>query len=370
VTGTRVTLTRALFISGSLGKGHDVLAEACAAALADHGVECQIVDAMRLMGTGAGAAGDWVFRRLLSVDPLYDAFHFSQLRADGRLARLLDRLAVDRTFPHLRAVVERFDPQLVVSVFATGAGASARLKGAGYPVTSMVAMTDSFAHRFWVHESTDLFLVTSPAAGESVRRYWPEAKVEVITAPVRPEFYDAPTRTAARDRVGVPSDATCVLLMSGAWGLGPLAAAAAELASAGLWVLAVAGTNASMEQKLRDLAGRSPRVIPFGFTDRVPELMAASDVVVTSSGDTCREARTLGRGIVLLDVVPGHGRENLIHELELGGATACMPTPESITRAVLSFAGDPARLRIPPAGKANLAPAQFVAAVQSLGFDL
>ena len=78
-------------------------------------------------------------------------------------------------------------------MFATGAGAVARLKAAGYPVTSVVAMTDSFAHRFWVHESTDLFLVTSPAAGESVRRYWPEARVEVITAPVRPEFYRAPS---------------------------------------------------------------------------------------------------------------------------------------------------------------------------------
>ena len=51
-----------------------------------------------------------------------------------------------------------------------------------------------------------------------------------------------------------------------------------------------------MERKLHDLARRSPRVIPFGYTDRVPALMAASDVVVTSSGDTCREARTLGPG--------------------------------------------------------------------------
>src|SRR6202011_310108 len=112
----------------------------------------------------------------------------------------------------------------------------------------------------------------------------------------------------------------------------------------GTWVLAVAGTNQSMERKLRDLVRRAPTVVPFGYTDRVPELMAASDVVITSSGDTCREARTMGRGIILLDVVPGHGRENLMHELELGGATACMPTPESIARAVRSFVADPYRM--------------------------
>ena len=362
-------LTRALFISGSLGKGHDVLAEACAAALQDRGVECQIVDAMRMLGEGPGAVGDWVFRRLLSVNAIYDAFHFSQLRDNGRLARLMDRLAVDWMIPHLREAVDGFSPELVVSVFATGAGAVARLKSAGYPVVSMVAMTDSFAHRFWVHESTDLFLVTSPAAGESVRRYWPEASIEIITAPVRPQFYSAPSPQAARDQLGVPQDSTCVLLMSGAWGLGPLDKAAAELASGGVWVLAVAGANPSMERKLKDLARRSPRVIPFGYTDQVPALMAASDVVVTSSGDTCREARTLGRAIVLLDVVPGHGRENLMHELELGGATACMPTPESIARAVRSFTSDPARSRVAPAPQANMARDQFLGAVRGLGFE-
>jgi UDP-N-acetylglucosamine:LPS N-acetylglucosamine transferase len=361
-----------MFISGSLGKGHDVLAEACSAALAARGVDCQIVDAMRLLGSGPGAAGDWVFRRLLSVTAVYDAFHFSQLRDDGRLARQLDRTSVNWMFPHLRERVDQFRPELIVSVFATGAGAAARLKVEGYPVTSVVAMTDSFAHRFWVHESTDLFLVTSAAAGESIRRYWPEARVEVFTAPVRPEFHAAPSRETARTQLGVPPDATCVLLMSGAWGLGPLDAAAAELAASGIWVLAVAGTNATLERRLRDLAhrGGASRVVPFGFTDRVPELMAASDVVVTSSGDTCREARTLGRGIILLDVVPGHGRENLMHELELGGATACMPTPDSIVRAVRAFVSDPNRSRVSPSSEARLAPAQFVAAVEGLGFKV
>jgi UDP-N-acetylglucosamine:LPS N-acetylglucosamine transferase len=70
--------------------------------------------------------------------------------------------------------------------------------------------------------------------------------------------------------------------------------------------------------------------VPFAYTDRVAELMAASDVIVTSSGDTCREARVVGRHLVLLDVVPGHGRENLMHELELGDAWVCLPTPSSV----------------------------------------
>jgi processive 1,2-diacylglycerol beta-glucosyltransferase len=363
-------LQRALFLSGSLGKGHDVVAEACGSALEARGVETRVLDSMQLLGGGAGAAGDWVFRKLLSVTAVYDAFHFSQLRDDGRLGRAADRAAIDKMHRSLTRELTSFGPQLVVPVFATGAGAAVRLKADGHRFTSLVVMTDSFAHRMWVHEGTDLFLVTSKAAAESVRRYWPEAPVTVVSAPVRPEFHVAPPQPEARAALGVPADATCVLLMSGAWGLGPLDQAAEALADDGLWVLAVAGTNAAMEATLRSLAVRRPTVVPFGYTDRVPELMAASDVVVTSSGDTCREARTLGKGLVLLDVVPGHGRENLMHELELGGSTACLPTAGSIARAVRSFLADPQRCKVNPALEAGVAEEQFVDAVRSLGYSL
>lgn len=368
-----MNVDRALFLSGSLGKGHDVVAEACASALQELGVETRTLDCMALLGKGGSASGSWVFRRLLAVTPIYDAFHFSQLRDDGPIARAAERSGVKTMYPAFAAEFDRFDAQLIIPVFATGAGAAARLKAerqaAGRPVPlSVVVMTDSFAHRIWVHEETDLFLVTSPAAAASVRRYFPEAAVEVITAPIRPEFYRAPSQEDARANLGIPEDARCVLLMSGAWGLGPLDEAAEALAKAGYWVMAVAGTNEPLALKLREVAQRRPTVIPFGYSNRVPELMSACDVVVTSSGDTCREARTLGRGIILLDVVPGHGRENLIHELELGGSAVCAPTADSITRSVRVFLDNGGLgYQAAPRQAAGIAEAEFIAALRKLG---
>lgn len=363
-------LERALVVSGSIGKGHDVVAEAYGAALAAQGVQWRVLDAMALLGDGPAKMGEWIFRKLLSVTAIYDAFHFSQLRDDGWLGRAADRAAVGKMGGALAAEIATFAPDVIVSVFATGAGATARLKSEGLRTPSVVVMTDSFAHRMWVHDATDLFLVTSAAAAESVRRYRPEARVEVVSAPVRPEFLTPPTRAEARRRLGVPPDTTCVLLMSGAWGLGPLDDVARALAEDGIWTLAVAGTNASMEEVLSGLANTYPQIVPFGFTHRVPELMAACDVVVTSSGDTCSEARAVGRGIILLDVVPGHGRENLMHELELGGATACMPSAGSISRAVRSFLADPGRSRPEPARWPSAAGEQFVGALRQLGFAI
>jgi UDP-N-acetylglucosamine:LPS N-acetylglucosamine transferase len=123
--------------------------------------------------------------------------------------------------------------------------------------------------------------------------------------------------------------------MAGGWGLGPLAASARALAAAGVETVAVAGHNQRAEQELHALAATESRVHAFGFTERVAELMAAANVVVTTSGDTCAEARVVGRRLVLLDVVAGHGRENLQHELELGDAVVASTEPALLTRVVL-----------------------------------
>ncbi len=229
---------------------------------------------------------------------------------------------------------------MVISVFATGASAAVHLKDERPDLATVVFMTDSFAYGMWAHEGTDLFLVTSDLAAASVRRYNPDARVVVVEAPVRPDFYAAPDQAEARSSLGIPHDVPCVLLMSGAWGLGPLDEVARALAVEGWWVLAVSGTNESLAARLAAVARHHPTVIPFGYTDQVPALMAASDVVVTSSGDTCREARVIGRRMVLLDVVPGHGRENLMHELELGDAAVCLPTPASVVGNVRRLLDD------------------------------
>jgi len=98
----------------------------------------------------------------------------------------------------------------------------------------------------------------------------------------------------------------------------------------------VAGRNARLARRLSAVAARQPRVRPFGFTDRIPDLMSAADLVITSSGDTCAEARTVGRPLLLLDVVQGHGRDNLQHELELGDAMVTSAGPADVTRCALA----------------------------------
>jgi len=327
---------RALILSGSIGMGHDTLAVACAAWLEGQGWSTESLDLMRLLGRGAGSAGNAVFRAMLAVPGLYDAYHFASLRTGNRLALATDAAARRRVVPRLRARLDAEPPDLVLSVFATAASAVSELAERYPGMRHVVFCTDATPHRLWVHPGVDLYLVTSAVAEQAVRRFQPEARVLVVPAPLRAEFYDPPSQEDARRRLGLPEREWCVLLISGAWGIGPVAQAAEALAEADLNVLAVAGRNAGLEFRLRAAARRQPRIRPFGYTDRIAELMAASDLVITSSGDTCTEARTVGRPLLLLDVVQGHGRDNLQHELELGDAVVSSGRASDVVRVTMS----------------------------------
>jgi processive 1,2-diacylglycerol beta-glucosyltransferase len=359
----------AVLLGGPLGLGHEMMARSLAGLLDRSGWRTRRLDSISLLGrwSGVGAA---VFDRLVAVPGLYDALHFAHLRTGSRLADWMDQASSARLVPALRAELEREPADLVVSVFATGASAAARLKAEVPGLRAVVLCTDVAVHRIWAAEGTDLFLVTSAAAAASVRRFLPRAPVAVVPPPVRPEFYAAPPRDSARAALGVPPEDFCVLVIDSGWGFGPLVESVSALAGAGVHVLAVAGRDRGIELRLRDLAAKTPRITPFGFTDRVPELMSAADVVVALPGaNTCAEARVVGRDLLLLDVMPGHGRDNLLHELELGGAHACVPTARGVTVSVLALRED-AGARPHPVPPVPCWEPAYVAALQEIGLDL
>lgn len=359
-----------MLLGGPLGLGHEMMARCFAGLLDRSGWRTRHLDSMSLLGPWRGGAGARLFNRLIAIPGLYDALHFAHLRTGSRLADRMDWASRARLVPALRAELDRHPADLVVSVFATGASAAARLKAEIPAMRTVVLCTDVAVHRIWAAEGTDLFLVTSAAAAESVRRYLPWAPVAVVPPPVRSAFYAAPPRDAARAALGVPPQDFCVLVIDSGWGFGPLVESVATLADAGVHVLAVAGRDRGIERRLRELAAKSPKITPFGFTDRVPELMSAADVIMALPGaNTCAEARVVGRDLLLLDVMPGHGRDNLMHELELGRAHACVPTSRGVTASVLALR-DHADGRPFPARTAPRWEPAYAAALRQIGLDL
>jgi processive 1,2-diacylglycerol beta-glucosyltransferase len=360
----------AVVLTGPFGLGHEMLRTSCGALLAQSGWRTRDLDCMALLGSGLAQAGQRVFDKLLALPGIYDGLHFAHLRQGSRVAELMDRAACARIVPALRAELEREPADLVISVFATGASAAAKLKSQSPGRATVVLCTDATVHRLWVCAGTDLFLVTSHVAAASVRRYLPGAQVAIVPPPVRPDFYSAPSQQEARLALGVPAEAYCALVMDSGWGSTALPGIVRELSQAGVHVLAVAGRNKRAEDRFRELALTSDRVSAFGFTNRVPQLMAAADLVVSLPGaTTCSEARVVGKQLLLLDVLGGHGRDNVQHELELGAAHVCVPNPAGVTRSALALR-DQGRFAVPALRRPERWEPAFIAALQGVGVNL
>jgi processive 1,2-diacylglycerol beta-glucosyltransferase len=347
-----------------------MMMRSCASLLERSGWRTRSLDSMALLGPRGGAAAERLFGSLVAIPGIYDGLHFAHLRTGSRLADFMGRRATARLVPALAADLEQRPADLVLSVFATGATAAAKLKARAPGRRTVVLCTDVTLHRIWVCEGTDLFLVTSPAAAASVRRFLPRAAVSVVPPPVRAAFYAAPSQQEARQVLGIPPGEPCLLVIDSGWGVGPLVESVAALARAGVHVLAVAGRQRAIERQLRALAGTLPRVRPFGFTDRVPELMAAADVVLALPGaNTCGEARVVGRRLLLLDVMPGHWRDNLQHELELGAADVCGPSVAGVTASALALLEKTSRPVSRSVPAARWEPAA-ISAFREIGLDL
>jgi hypothetical protein len=66
--------------------------------------------------------------------------------------------------------------------------------------------------------------------------------------------------------------------------------------------------------------------------------------------------------------MPGHGRDNLQHELEQGAAQVCRPTPAGVTASALAMLEDVPRPA--PAPRQQRWEPAYVAALQHIGLDL
>lgn len=208
-----------------------------------------------------------------------------------------------------------------------------------------LAVTDFTLHRFWVQPGVERYFVATQDLARELRSRVTGASIDVTGIPVRPDLLRALPQAAARAALGLDAGRRTVLVMGGGLGIG-VAESVAALMEGGprdLQILAVCGRNEGARARLQALAdahgghaqgATAPDLRVFGRVDRIPDLMAAADLVVTKPGGlTCSEALALGRPLILTRPIPGHEEEN-VRALTSAGVALSAPTPADVPGAV------------------------------------
>lgn len=313
-----------LIVSAGIGEGHDLPARWLAAGLAEEAPDLpvKIEDGLAAMGRlpeRIVMSGSAFHSRLGNL--MFDAEHWLMTRVPP-LRAFVGWASVALGGRGLLRLIAREQPAVVVSTYPGVTETLARLRLQGrldVPVVS--AITDLASLRFWAHSGVDLHLVTHPESVEEVRDV---AGADTDVVPVRglndPAFINPPSREAARQALGLPPGGPVVVVSGGGWGVGDVTGAVDEaLALPGTTVVVMCGRNDELRARVEERYRDEPRVRPLGFTDQVPELFAAADVLVHSTaGLTVLEAYLCGCATISYGWGRGHIRANNAAFLRFG----------------------------------------------------
>lgn len=307
---------RVLILSADVGEGHAAAARALAEQLehAPERAQVTVIDGLAAMGPLLRPVVEDGYRVQLRFIPwtytiIYWLLeHVLPVRALAR--RLLCRLG---SRPLARAIALH-DPDVVVSTYPAVTVVLARLRRTGQVRCPTVAtITDLTGLFFWAQPGIDMHLVMYDHSIRSVERIAGAGSVQLVRPLISAEFLKPRCPQQARRALGLPEEGRVVVVSGGGWGVGDLAGAVREFTKVEEIgsIVCLAGRNEQLAERLRREFANEERVHVLGFTDRMPDVLAAADVLVHSTGGvTCLEARAAGTPVVSYGLPVGHARLN------------------------------------------------------------
>ena len=294
---------------------------------ADHGVQVQVVD--------------FFAAALPELSPtLYKGFNLL-VTYGGGLYNLVHRLTANTTAPHFDPVADglvdnlagllmEHRPDAVIATHPVCAQLMSRFKrefDSRLPLVTCI--TDVTCHSEWINPGTDCYFVGSSTVRAGLVAKGVDACQVVITGiPVREEF-----KQPVRRGGGLPRN---LLIMGGGLGLMPRRESFYEALNAlpNVHTTIITGHN---EKLYRRLAGKWDQITVLGFTDRVYDYMARSDLMLTKPGGiTMFEA--IFSGLPLLAWAPylAQERENAQFLTAAGVGLVTDKNPDACLNAIRS----------------------------------
>ena len=199
-------------------------------------------------------------------------------------------------------LIRAHDPDLIVSTYPGVTAVLGELRRKGrLNVPCYSSITDLAGLRFWAHPGIDLHFVTHPESIEEVEQIAGPGSVRWAKPPTSPAFLAARSRGDARRALGLPAEGKVIAVSGGGWGVGDLVGAtraALAVARTRPSCACAAATTSCAPASTKRFAGE-PRLRVMGFTDRMGDVLAASDALVHSSaGLTVLEAIIRGCPVI------------------------------------------------------------------------
>ncbi len=335
---------RVLILSADVGEGHAAAARSLARQIesSPEQAEVTVIDGLAAMGPLLQPVVEDGYRVQLRFFPWTYTVVYWLLESVAPV-RVLARklLCLFGSRPLARTIAEH-EPDVVVSTYPAVTVVLARLRRTRRVHCPTVAtITDLTGLFFWAQPGIDSHLVMYGESLDSVERIAGEGSAHLVRPLISAEFLDERSQADSRRALGLPVDGRLVVVSGGGWGVGDVQGAVREIASIPdvSAIVCLGGRNEQLHKRLSDDFADEPRVRVYGFTDRMPEILAAADTLVHSTGGvTCLEAKATGTPVVSYGLPVGHARLNTRAMADLGLLRLANDTRELRDHVQASFA--------------------------------
>ena len=338
---------KVLILSCNTGEGHNSAAKALKRHIDAHNDECVIFDTLSLAGHNVS--------RWVSEFYLYSTRTnlFKHLYKMGTVvSEWLDKVKSPVYLwnmsysDHLLEYIKNnhFDVVICVHLFPAQAMTALKMKGKmALPV--IFVMTDYTCIPFLDETSVDSYVIPHEhLIEEFTANGIPREKLYPYGIPVDESFYTSTSKIEARNTMAedfgwdIPLFNNWFLIMTGSMGFGNTQEIIDETIRQsldGTEVIAVCGRNEEMLNRLKEENRYLPNSHPVGFTDRIPLLMDACDVLFTKPGGiSSTEAMSKHIPMIHTAPIPGCETRNAEFFHYHGMSYSCIDTVQQVKTAL------------------------------------
>lgn len=305
-----------LILSADVGEGHAAAARALAKQIesSQAPAEVTVIDGLAAMGRLLQPVVEDGYRVQLRFMPWTYTLVYGLLERVAPIRFMARRLLCLFGSRPLARRIAAHDPDVVVSTYPAVTVVLARLRRTGAIACPAVAtITDLTGLFFWAQPGIDMHLVMYGESMSPVERIAGEGSAQLVSPLISEEFSKPRCPVESRRALGLGEEGRMVVVSGGGWGVGDVTGAVRELLDMpeiGA-IVCLAGRNEQLREQLLREFMEQPRVHVYGFTEEMPRLLAAADVLVHSTGGvTCLEAKAAGTPVVSYGLPVGHARLN------------------------------------------------------------
>jgi processive 1,2-diacylglycerol beta-glucosyltransferase len=286
----------------------------------------------------------WVGRRFPRFE-IWRARRGEQRRISSTAPRWFFRRGCREVFRQLKD----FSPHLVIATEVGAAEVASLARREGWVSSPILAVQTRFsAEPAWVQREIDMYCVGNEESRSRLIAWGVSPNRVVFTGlPIDPAYALAFDKEELLQALGLDGRRPVVLVVAGGPDRLPVEPVlqSLELCGMALQVLVVTGHNEILRQNLEALRGRLALDLhTFGWTENLPELMAAADLMIARPGaEVTAEALAARLPMVFPSPAPGT-EERHARSLERSGAAVCARDFREISQIVHRLLEDRRRL--------------------------